>query len=137
MCPNGQRFIKVKDRAIRGNVDHRTEEMYECENCEGCPFREQCFKGSGNRRININRTLSTYHEEVIELLESEVGKQLRVERTTIAEGTFGVIKQDYSFRRLTRVSLKKVNLEFYLIMIGYNLQKYHNLKSRIRPELLS
>ena len=137
VCPNGQRFIKVNERAIKGNVDHRTEEMYECENCEGCPFRDKCFKGQGNRRININRTLSTYHEEVIRLLETEEGIQLRVERTTIAEGTFGVIKQDYSFRRLTRVSLKKVNLEFYLIMIGYNLQKYHNLKYRIKPEQLN
>ena len=55
----------------------------------------------------------------------------------MAEGTFGVIKADYRFNRLTRVSLKKVNMEFHLIMIGYNLAKYHNLKYRLKSEEMS
>ncbi len=48
----------------------------------------------------------------------------------MAEGAFGVIKQDYNYRRISRISLKKVNLELYLIIIGFNLAKYHNLKYR-------
>ena len=41
------------------------------------------------------------------------------------------IKQDYNFRRITRVSLNKVNVEFYLVIIGFNLAKYHNRKYRL------
>lgn len=137
ICPNGKKFIKLFDRPVRGNVDHRTEEVYECEDCTGCPFREKCHKSEKNRRININRTLTAYHEEVIQNLASEKGIQLRQIRSSMAEGIFGVIKADYQFNRLTRVSLKKVNMEFHLIMIGYNLAKYHNLKYRLKPEEMS
>ena len=137
ICPNGKKFIKMFDRQIRGNADHRTEEIYECEDCSGCPFREKCHKSEKNRRININRTLTSYHEEVIRNLASEEGIYHRQIRSSMAEGTFGVIKADYKFNRLTRVSLKKVNMEFHLIMIGYNLAKYHNLKCRKKRTELS
>lgn len=134
VCPNGKKFIKLYDKHVGNPADHRTEEQYVCENCEGCPLREKCFKGKNNRRININKTLTKYHEEVIGNLASEEGIRLRTIRSWMAEGTFGISKQDYNFRRLTRVSLEKVNMEFYLIMIGYNLKKYHNLKYREKPE---
>lgn len=130
VCPNGKKFFKLKEKPIKGNKDGRTEEQYQCESCEGCPLREKCHKSEKDRIINVNRTLTAYHKEVIENLASERGIQLRMTRSSMAEGTFGVIKQDYNFRRLTRVSLKKVNMEFHLIMIGYNLQKYHNLIHR-------
>ena len=130
VCPNNKEFHKFDEKEISGNKDKRTEERYICEDCEGCPFREKCHKSTRNRVININRTLTAYHEEVIENLASEEGIKLRMIRSAMAEGAFGVIKQDYDYRRITRVSLKKVNLELYLVIIGFNLQKYHNLKYR-------
>lgn len=131
ICPNNKRFIKIEEVAIEGNVDKRTVERYQCENCEGCPFREKCFKGKNNRIINLNETLTSYHKKVIENLSSPLGIELRNKRSAQAEGAFGVIKQDYNFRRLTRVSLRKVNTEFYLVIIGFNLAKYHNRKYRL------
>ena len=53
----------------------------------------------------------------------------------MAEGAFGVIKQDYNYRRISRVSLKMENLEIYLIIIGFNLAKYHNLIHRTNYEV--
>ena len=135
VCPNGKRFFKIKESPIEGNKDKRTEEKYQCEDCEGCPFREKCHQSKYNRVININRTLTKYHEEVINNLASEEGIKLRTTRSYMAEGAFGVIKQDYNYRRITRVSLKKVNLEFYLVIIGFNLAKYHNLKYRTNTEV--
>lgn len=134
VCPNNKKFIKLYDKPIKKNIDHRTEEVYVCESCEGCPFKDRCFKAkneTANRIININKTLTSYHQEVIENLASDEGIQLKKIRSSMSEGTFGIIKQDYSFHRLTRISMKKVNLEFYLIMLGFNLAKYHNVKSRV------
>ena len=74
--------------------------------------------------------MTSYHKEVIENLATEEGIYLRIQRSIQAEGAFGVIKQDYSYRRITRVSKKKVNLELTLITIGFNLKKYHNIKHR-------
>lgn len=130
ICPNNKKFIKIKNKYIKGNVDKRFTEVYQCEDCKGCPYRNKCCNGKNNRVININEELTMYHKEVRENLASERGIQLRINRSIQAEGTFGVIKQDYNFRRLTRVSLNKVNLEFYLIIIGFNLKKYHNLLHR-------
>ena len=66
ICPNGKRFIYKYDRHVRGNKYGRTEEIYECEDCEGCPYREDCCKReSGNRTARLNRELTSFHEEVI------------------------------------------------------------------------
>ena len=135
ICPNGKKFFKLNETPIKGNKDKRTEEKYQCENCEGCPFKNQCNQSNHNRVININRTLTSYHKEVIDNLASERGIELRCNRSYMAEGAFGVIKQDYNYRRISRVSLKKVNLELYLIIIGFNLAKYHNLIHRINYEV--
>ena len=44
VCPNNKKFIKLYDKPIKKNIDHRTEEVYVCESCEGCPFKDRCFK---------------------------------------------------------------------------------------------
>lgn len=131
ICPNNKRFIKLKEVAIAGNIDKRTVERYQCESCEGCPLKERCHKGKGNRVVNINRELTSYHEKVIENLGSPLGIELRKQRSIQAEGAFGIIKQDYNYRRITRVSINKVNTELYMVIIGYNLAKYHNRKYRL------
>ena len=135
ICPNNKRFFKIKDSRVKGNIDNRVEEKFQCEDCSNCPFKAKCHKSDHNRTININRSLTKYHKEVINNLASDEGVKLRCIRSYMAEGTFGIIKQDYNFRRISRVSLNKVNLELYLIIIGFNLAKYHNLKHRSNFEV--
>lgn len=135
ICPNNKRFYKLDDVTIKGNKDKRTEERYQCEDCSLCPFKDKCHQSKNNRIIKINRTLTKYHNEVISNLSSEEGIRLRTTRSYMAEGAFAIIKQDYNYRRITRVSLKKVNLELYLVIIGFNLSKYHNLKYRNNIEV--
>lgn len=135
ICPNNKKFYLISEPIIPGNKDNRTEEKYQCEDCSNCPLKELCHQSKNNRIIKVNRTLTKYHSEVIDNLASEEGIKLRCTRSYMAEGAFGVIKQDYNYRRITRVSLKKVNLEFYLIIIGFNLAKYHNLKYRENIEV--
>lgn len=132
ICPNNKRFIYKYDKHVRGNKYGRTEEIYECESCEGCPHRPECCKRTrGNRTIRLNRELSAFHHEVIENLESIHGALLCMNRSIQSEGTFGIIKWDRSYKRLFRRGEKSVILEFTLISCGYNLYKYHN-KSRRR-----
>ncbi len=33
---------------------------YRAGNCSGCPLRGQCFKGRGNRVIEVNHRLNAY-----------------------------------------------------------------------------
>ena len=95
ICPNNKKFIFKFKRAVKGNKYGRKEEIYECENCSNCPFRDKCFKGKTvNRQININQELTDYHNEVIKNLESIHGALLRMNRSIQAEGTFGILKED-------------------------------------------
>ena len=52
-------------------------------------------------------------------------------RSIQAEGTFGIIKFDKSYKRLRRKGFDNVELEFLLVACGYNLYKYHNKKNRL------
>lgn len=131
VCPNGRRFFHYKDVPVRGNKYGRTEELHRCENCEGCPYRRQCYKGKGDRRIvRLNKELTGFHEEVIHNLESIHGALLRMNRSIQSEGTFGIIKWDRSYKRAYRRGLNSIILEFTLVSCGFNLYKYHNKKQK-------
>ena len=48
---------------------------------------------------------------------------MRVNRSSQAEGAFGVIKQDMDFERARCRGLENVSLEFMLTCLGYNIRK--------------
>jgi len=132
ICPQNQKFHLKYTQAVRGNKYGRTEEVYECENCEGCPHKEKCCpRAKGNRTIRMNRELTAIHEEVITNLCSIHGALLCMNRSIQSEGTFGVMKWDRSYKRVFRRGLESVILEFYLVSCGFNLYKYHNKHQRI------
>lgn len=131
ICPNGRKFYFKSRRHVYKNKYGRTEEIYECETCEGCQYKSDCCpKASHNRTIHMNQELTSIHKEVISNLESIHGALLRMNRSIQAEGTFGVLKWDKSYKRLFRRGEKNVILELTLISCGFNLYKYHNKKQR-------
>ena len=131
ICPNDKKFIFKYNKHVKGNKYGRTEEIYECENCEGCPYKAKCCKSAkGNRTIRINQELTSFHEEVISNLECIHGALLCMNRSIQSEGTFGIIKWDRNYKRLFRRGKKNVLLELTLIACGYNLYKYHNKKKK-------
>jgi transposase len=133
ICPNGKKFIHKATLPVRGNKYGRTEDVYECESCEGCPFKEKCSpKAKGNRTIRMNQELTSLHQEVIENLQSIHGALLCMNRSIEAEGTFGVMKWNRSYKRAFRRGLKNVKMEFLLLACGFNLYKYHNSRMKKR-----
>ena len=130
LCPEGRRFEYLCDRHIQGNRYGRREELYKCESCDGCKRRAECVKGSKDRTIRMNRELTAIHNEVIANLKSELGITLRTNRSIQAEGAFGSIKWNRSYKRARRRGIESIILEFTLIAIGFNLYKYHNKTHR-------
>ena len=131
ICPAGRKFVFKRNQHVRGNKYGRTEEIYECEDCTGCPLKDKCCKATGNRTIRMNQELSSFHKEVVENLESIHGALLCMNRSIQSEGTFGVIKWDRSYKRLFRRGEKGVILELTMISCAFNLYKYHNKKNRV------
>lgn len=131
-CPNGKAFKFQYRKNVRGNKYGRQEEYYQCEDCSGCKYAEQCKKTDKNRTVRINKELTSMHKEVINNLESIHGALLRMNRSIQAEGTFGIIKADRWYKRMVRKSMEKVRLEIFLVSIGHNLYKYHNKTMRMK-----
>ena len=73
--------------------------------------------------FEINERLVFYKQEALNNLLSPKGIELRVNRSSQVEGAFGVIKQDMNYERLRRISIEKVETEFMLTFLGYNLRK--------------
>ena len=133
LCPNGRKFNFKCERHIKGNNYGRTEEIYECESCADCIHKKDCCpKAKSNRTIRMNRELTAIHNEVLKNLCSIHGALLCMNRSIQAEGTYGVIKWDKSYKRLHRKGIESVLLEFTLIACGFNLYKFHNKKERFQ-----
>ena len=81
--------------------------------------------------IRLNQELTQIHTEVLNNLESIHGALLRMNRSIQAEGAFGILKWDRSYKRAFRRGIDSVILEFTLISCGFNLYKYHNKKQRL------
>ena len=107
-CPNDKAFHFLYRKNVRGNQYGRKEELYECEDCSGCPYAEKCKKTDKNRTVRINQELTSMHQEVIENLESIHGALLRMNRSIQAEGTFGIMKNDRWYKRIVQRGIHSV-----------------------------
>ena len=135
VCPNNREFIKISNKKADGLDSDRYVEYFKCKSCNKCKFRKQCHKSKDNRIIQINKTLSKYHQEVINNLSSIHGALLLMNRSIEAEGAFGIIKQDRFYKRIVRKGLDSVKLELFMIAVGFNIYKYHNKTHRRKVKI--
>ena len=126
-CPNGKKlkYIYTKKHITDNNYE-TNRSVYQCENCEGCPYRENCHKSKEDRIIKISHKLNAQNEKATALINTKEGIKLRVNRSIQVEGAFGVIKQDYGFRRFLTRKKSKVETQFFLVAIAFNIQKLFN-----------
>ena len=97
---------------------------YVCESCSGSPYREKCFKGQyDNRKIELSKTMRRQKEAAEERISTERGILLRVNRSIQVEGVFGVLKQDYGFRRFLTRGKKNNETRLFILAIAFNIQK--------------
>ncbi len=102
----------------------KIESYYVCESCAGCPFREKCFKGQyENRKIELSKTMRRQKEEAEKRISTPKGILLRVNRSIQVEGAFGVLKQDYGFRRFITLGKKNNETRLFILAMAFNIQK--------------
>lgn len=107
--------------------------VYTCTECADCPHKAQCIKGKSktpleerSKNLYVSKTFLRQREEMQARIQSEEGILLRINRSIQVEGAFGVLKQDMGFRRFLMRGRVKVQTEFLLLCMGYNLNKLHN-----------
>lgn len=102
--------------------------FYKIEGCKDCNFKYYCKRYMNNKDedykiFEVNVKLQHYINESEKNLLSPKGIEMRVNRRSQVEGSFGVIKQDFGYERFRRTTIKKVSLEFMLVSLGYNIRK--------------
>jgi len=131
ICPNNRKFIYTESiiRTTK-NGYHQNIDIYSCENCKGCPLKQQCTKAKGNRRIQINKNLDRHKATARKNLKSEKGEELSKRRGWEIETFFGDLKHNGKFKRVSLRGLEKVNTELAWLALSYNIRKYTKISQK-------
>ena len=103
-----------------------TRAWYRCENCSNCPQREKCCRKQDvnePKEVILKETFWEKRRQSLENITSERGIQLRMNRSIQVEGAFGLIKNDFGFRRFLTTGKKNVRIELLFLALGFNLKK--------------
>lgn len=127
-CPNGKKINFAYDSSRKTQNGYSVmKSYYICEDCGGCPHREKCFKGSyDNRKIELSKIMRRQKEEATERITTHKGILLRMNRSIQVEGAFGVIKQDYGFRRFLTRGKQNNETRLFILAMAFNIQKLCN-----------
>ena len=126
-CPAGKQFEPIYETKRQSRTGYEARiSVYECLACEGCPQKKLCTRAKGNRRLQVSKLFLALRQEALERITSPEGKMLRLNRSIQSEGAFGVLKQDYGFRRFLRRGTANVLTETFLYAMAYNIDKLHN-----------
>ena len=134
-CRNGRQLLAVsKKKEKTASGYERIITIYECENCNGCPYKKECIKGNNyktafedrKKRLSVSRELEKKRAECLERITSPYGVQLRMNRSIQAEGSFANVKEDMNFRRYLYRGKENVLAQSILLAIGFNINKLHH-----------
>ena len=75
-------------------------------------------------------------ESLANILTDE-GVLLRKNRSIQVEGVFGILKQDYNFRRFLVRGKRRIETQFFLLAFAFNVEKLKNRQKsgRFRQDL--
>ena len=76
--------------------------------------------------LNVSKKFVRQREQMEEKINSDLGKLLRVNRSIQAEGVFAMVKEDMNFRRFLLRGMVKIQVEWTLLSLAYNLLKLHH-----------
>ena len=138
-CKNGRtlQFCNVRKRISPSGYVSESK-VYECEDCSGCPYLGECYKGKYAKKIQVAETFDAYRAESESNICSEEGILLRINRSIQAEGVFGITKQDMGHDRFLRRGKQGVMTEYLLLAFGFNINKLHHRiqEGRLGQQLL-
>ena len=130
ICAKGRELTSEGGRQKKNSSGYTvTVKTYRYNNCSNCGYRKECQKygnGKGNKTVQINENYNMLLKENMGRFMSDKGLRMRVNRSIQVEGAFGVIKEDYNYRRILRRGKDAVYKELLFLAFGFNIRKLHN-----------
>ena len=84
--------------------------------------------------MTVSKRFIEQRAESMKRITSETGIQLRMNRSIQSEGAFGVVKEDYNFRRFLTRGKRNIRTEILLAAMGYDIRKLHAKIQQNRTE---
>ena len=138
-CPDGRKLkFRSESKKTTENGYMISTKHYSNDKCGRCPHRDKCHKSKvGYRTLKVNQVILEHRPKTLEALTSEEGTLLRMNRSIQVEGVFGVLKEDYGFRRFLTRGKKNIETQFFLLAFALNIEKLCNRtkKGRIGLDL--
>ena len=97
-----------------------------------CGLRKECqpytkiWNASNPKQIETNTAYDALLADNKKRLISAEGIQLRTNRSIQVEGTFGVLKEDFQFKRFNHRGKDNIHKMLYILTMGFNLEKLHD-----------
>lgn len=138
VCPERQILNPIQTKHSKSKSGYVSEKtIYGCENCHNCPNRHLCTTSPTGRKVQRAKVFANFRNESLRNISTPKGIELRMNRSIQVEGAFGVLKQDYGFRRFLTRGNKSVTVEMLLLCFAYNINKLHNktIKKRRKSHL--
>lgn len=124
ICPMGVTLPYVRTVTYKTKAGlNRSRSYGRCKACLTCSIRNRCITSQSTTRWISRSEYKDCQERIRDRLNSEEGWKLYNRRTPSVEGAFGDEKHNQGFRRFTRRTLRGVQLEWSLQMLGRNLRK--------------
>ena len=125
-CHNGRKLTNRYTGHRKGSSGYVAKvTYYECEDCTGCPYKEKCTRSQGNRKMQVSKVFVSKRQASYENIISEKGIELRMNRSIQVEGAFGVLKNDYKYKRFLTRGKTNIKTEFLFLVFGYDINKLH------------
>ena len=126
ICAEGRRLLRRRvETEVKKGIPV-TRVWYRCESCHNCPQREKCCRKQDvtePKEVIMKETFWEKRAQSLKNITSERGIQLRMNRSIQVEGAFGLIKNDFGFRRILTTGKRNVRIELLFLALGFNLKK--------------
>lgn len=139
-CSQGRKLNLRRECTALENGRYVTTAWYQCESCSGCPVREKCCQAKDAdqpKELRVNKTLQELRKASLENITTEYGIHLRLCRSIQVEGAFGLLKNDFGFRRFLTRGKKNIRTELFFLALAFDLKKLwmKREKGRLRTHL--
>ena len=140
-CANNKKLTFDYNKKSKSKNGFETETaVYSCKECSGCPLKEKCIRACGSKKpleernkvIYVSKRFAKQREAMEQKISTDEGKLIRVNRSIQAEGVFAMTKEDMGFRRFMLRSSVKVEVEWMLLSLAYNMLKLHHKMQKQR-----
>lgn len=134
-CANGKKLSVRKETTEIQDGQEMTTSWYRCEDCTGCDYRSQCCQAKDPeqpKELKLRKTFWEKRENSQRNIETGRGIYLRLCRSIQVEGAFGLLKNDFGFRRFLTRGKQNVRTELFFLALAFNLKKLYMKREKGR-----